>query len=231
MAWETLPTNYTDATWTGLRKYTEITNDDGTVSFQDMTKYSNRENSFFGAKEANQMNEALNILMNMVENGTNLYSEFQNYFTTQQGLFKSNADTTLNTVSDYADKLKKQGDDVISGLKDEYKTEIDGFETNQQKLFNDWFSSLKTQLDENTAGNLQNQIDTLDTKTDGFNACNTVFSTDGKTITEVSGDKKVVTVFESSSKIVQKLYENDVLTLTKTVTFSEDGLSITEEVL
>ena len=33
MAWELLPVDYTDAVWSGLKKYTEITNDDGTVSF------------------------------------------------------------------------------------------------------------------------------------------------------------------------------------------------------
>ncbi len=47
MAWQMLPTNYTDAVWAGLKRYTEITNEDGTVSFQDVTQYSNRDNSFF----------------------------------------------------------------------------------------------------------------------------------------------------------------------------------------
>ena len=60
MAWQMLPTNYTDAVWAGLKRYTEITNEDGTVSFQDVTQYSNRDNSFFGASDANRMNEALN---------------------------------------------------------------------------------------------------------------------------------------------------------------------------
>lgn len=62
MEWTQLPTNYTDAVWNGLRKYVEVANDDGTVSFQDVTVYSNKENSFFGAKEANQMNAAMNLL-------------------------------------------------------------------------------------------------------------------------------------------------------------------------
>ena len=42
MAWELLPVNYTDATWSGLKKYTQVDNDDGTVSFQDVTVYSNK---------------------------------------------------------------------------------------------------------------------------------------------------------------------------------------------
>ena len=94
MAWELLPVNYTDATWSGLKRYTEIQNSDGTVSFQDVTVYSQKENSFFGAKEANRMNEALNTLMSMVESGTDLYTAFQNYFNTQKGLFEDTADAT-----------------------------------------------------------------------------------------------------------------------------------------
>ena len=51
MAWELLPVNYTDATWSGLKKYTEVQNSDRTVSFQDVTVYSNKENSFLAQKK------------------------------------------------------------------------------------------------------------------------------------------------------------------------------------
>ena len=63
MAWETLPTDYTDATWTGNKKYSLIYNNDGTVSLNDVTVYSNKEKSFFGAKDANSMNAAINAIM------------------------------------------------------------------------------------------------------------------------------------------------------------------------
>lgn len=66
MAWTNLPTNYTDATWSGLRRYLMVNNEDGTVSFQDVTVYDNKENSFFGAKDANSMNEALNTIVPMI---------------------------------------------------------------------------------------------------------------------------------------------------------------------
>ena len=66
MAWTNLPTNYTDASWSGLRRYLMVNNEDGTVSFQDVTVYDNKENSFFGAKDANNMNEALNTIVPMV---------------------------------------------------------------------------------------------------------------------------------------------------------------------
>ena len=74
MAWELLPVDYTDAVWAGLKRYNQINNEDGSVSFQDITAYTGKEKSFFGAKDANRMNEALNTIMSMVENGTDLYT-------------------------------------------------------------------------------------------------------------------------------------------------------------
>lgn len=230
MAWELLPVNYTDAVWSGLKRYNEIRNEDGTVSFQDVTAYSNKENSFFGAKEANRMNEALNTLMSMVENGTDLYTAFQNYFNTQKGLFENEADATQQDFTEYVEELKAEGDSAIETIKTDYRSEITAFEENQEELFNTWFEFIKGQFGEDVAGNLQNQINALDTKTDGFDPRNTVFSQDGKTITETYGVKKVITEFVSESTIVQKLYENGVLVKTKTVTFAADGLNIKEEV-
>ena len=230
MAWELLPVNYTDATWSGLKKYTEVQNSDGTVSFQDVTVYSNKENSFFGAKEANRMNEAMNTLMSMVENGTDLYTAFQNYFTTQKGLFEDTADATQEDFTAYVEGLEAQGDSIIQTIKTDYSKEIADFETQQEQLFNTWFEFVKNQLGEDVAGNLQNQIDSLDVKTDGFDPRKTVFSADGQTITETYGNKKIETNFVSADKIVQKLYEGELLTLTKTITFSGDGLTINEEV-
>ena len=230
MAWELLPVNYTDATWSGLKKYTEVQNSDGTVSFQDVTVYSNKENSFFGAKEANRMNEALNTLMSMVENGTDLYTAFQNYFTTQKGLFEDTADATQEDFTAYVEGLEAQGDSIIQTIKTDYSKEIADFETQQEQLFNTWFEFVKNQLGEDVAGNLQNQIDSLDVKTDGFDPRKTVLSADGQTITETYGNKKIETNFVSADKIVQKLYEGELLTLTKTITFSGDGLTINEEV-
>lgn len=231
MAWELLPVNYTDAVWSGLKRYNEIANEDGTVSFQDVTSYSGKENSFFGAKDANQMNEALNTIMSMVESGTDLYTAFQNYFDTQKELFKGTADTTQEGFTEYVDDLKVKGDATISNLETTYRTEIDSFETQQQELFTLWFNLIKGQLSTDAAGKLQNEVDDLDTKTDGFDARTTVFSSDGQSITETFGEKKIVTNFVSDTQIVQKLYNNDTLMLTKTITFSSDGLTISEEVV
>lgn len=51
MAWELLPVNYTDATWSGLKRYTEIQNGDGTVSFQDVTVYSQKKTRSSGQRK------------------------------------------------------------------------------------------------------------------------------------------------------------------------------------
>ena len=158
MAWQMLPTNYTDAVWAGLKRYTEITNEDGTVSFQDVTQYSNRDNSFFGASDANRMNEALNTIMSMVENGTNLYTDFQSYFTVQKAAFKSEADSINADFEAYVADLKTEGDAAIETIKTDYKTEIETFEDTQEKVFNTWFELVKGQLSGDVAGNLQNQI-------------------------------------------------------------------------
>ena len=238
MSWELLPVNYTDAVWSGLKRYNTITNEDGTVSFQDVTAYSSKENSFFGAKDANRMNEALNTLMSMVESGSDLYEAFQNYFDTQKGLFEGEANTKQSGFSAYVKALEEQGDEVITTLQTDYRTEMNTFESQQQALFTTWFEFIKGQLGEDVAGHLQNEIDALDTKTDGFDPRETTFSTDGKTITEIdsAGNKKIETVFTSDTVITQKLYEKQTdgsytLAHTKTITFSDDGLNITEEVV
>lgn len=65
MVWTLLPVNYTNAVWSGLKKYNLITNPDDTVSLQDVTVYSNKETSFFGANDANLINGAINTLMTL----------------------------------------------------------------------------------------------------------------------------------------------------------------------
>lgn len=228
MSWTLLPVDYTDAVWSGLKKYQQVSNPDGTISFQDVTEYSNRDNSFFGAQDANRMNEALNTLMSMVESGTDLYEAFQNYFNTQKELFEDEADATQAGFTAYVAALRVQGDQAIDSIETDYRAEMDVFESQQQALFTTWFDFIKGQLGSDAAGNLQNQINALDTKTDGFDPRSTDFNQDGS-ITETYGLKRIETEFVSASTIVQKLYENNVLALTKTITFNADG-SIDEEV-
>lgn len=158
MAWELLPVNYTDAVWSGLKRYSMVNNEDGTVSFQDVTVYSHKENSFFGAKDANRMNEALNTIMSMLENGTDLYTAFQDYFATQKTLFEDTATATQTGFEDYVADLKAEGDEIIETIKTDYRDEITEFEAAQEQVFNTWFELIKGQLSTDIAGNLQNQI-------------------------------------------------------------------------
>lgn len=179
MSWELLPVNYTDAIWNGLKKFVEVDNGDGSVSFQDVTQYTNKEHSFFGAYDANRMNEALNRIMSMVENGTDLYEAFTNYFNEQKQLFESasntelseysddldslraNATTRFNSFNTYVANLQQQGDDAIETIKTDYSEEIADFETNQEQAFNIWFEAIRDRMSGDIATNLQNQIDEI----------------------------------------------------------------------
>lgn len=151
MAWELLPVDYTNAVWAGLKRYNQINNEDGSVSFQDITSYTGKEKSFFGAKDANRMNEALNTIMSMVENGTDLYTAFQNYFAEQKTLFEQEADSKATEFDNYTDNLEQ-----------EYKASMAAFESQQQQIYNAWFQAMKDQLSKDAAGNLQNQCTELD---------------------------------------------------------------------
>jgi hypothetical protein len=151
MAWELLPVDYTNAVWAGLKRYNQINNEDGSVSFQDITAYTGKEKSFFGAKDANRMNEALNTIMSMVENGTDLYTAFQNYFAEQKTLFEQEADSKATEFDNYTDNLEQ-----------EYKASMAAFESQQQQIYNAWFQAMKDQLSKDAAGNLQNQCTELD---------------------------------------------------------------------
>ena len=162
MAWKLLPTDYTDAVWSGLKRYTQVDNFDGTVSFNDVTTYTNKEKSFFGAKDANRMNEALNYIMSMLENGTNLYEEFQTYFTTQKELFKSSGDSSYQELTQYFVNLKAQGDSSLAQIEKTYEEHMTTYKGEQTAAFNTWFAGIKGKLNEDIAGSLQNQITEVD---------------------------------------------------------------------
>jgi len=67
MAWNDLPTNYKDAAWTGSRKFNMTQNQDGTVSFEDVTDYTQIENAYRSADDVNATNEAINTIMSTFE--------------------------------------------------------------------------------------------------------------------------------------------------------------------
>ena len=57
----TLKTNYKDDVFSGKRKYTQINNGDGTISFNDVTTYTQVGDSY-GASEINEQNDTINNL-------------------------------------------------------------------------------------------------------------------------------------------------------------------------
>lgn len=162
MSWTPLKENYTDAVWSGLRKYNLIENSDDTISLQDVTVYSQKENSFYGALDANRTNAAINVIMAMLENGTDLYTNFQNYFTTQQTLFEETADEKQAGLTAYVADLEAQGDALIQQIETDYSAEIQNFEDVQEQIFNVWFASVRGQLDGDVAGQIINRLNAID---------------------------------------------------------------------
>ena len=141
MSFQLLPTDYKDISFTGNRKYNKIQNDDGTISFQDVTVYQNRDKAFFGADIANKMNEALNTIMTALEHGTDLYGEFQKFFEKQKGEFRKGADANL----------------------DELKVIMETYQNKQKLIFETWFDLVKKNLSESPVGNLQNEMEEVKT--------------------------------------------------------------------
>ena len=141
MSFQLLPTDYKDISFTGNRKYNKIQNDDGTISFQDVTVYQNRDKAFFGADTANKMNEALNTIMTALEHGTDLYREFQNFFEKQKGEFRKGADANL----------------------DELKVIMETYQNKQKLIFETWFDLVKKNLSESPVGHLQNEMEEVKT--------------------------------------------------------------------
>lgn len=245
MSWELLPVNYTDAAWSGLKRYNQINNEDGTVSFQDVTQYSQRENSFFGAMDANRMNEALNTIMSMVENGTDLYEAFQNYFTTQKNLFETTAtgltqeekelvDQLYATFEQYVADLQSSGDAALTEIETGYAARMANYENVQQALFDQWFADIRSTLSDDVAGQIINRMDETDEENFkryyGLIAKATTISTgeDGsKTILENGDGAVATTTFEDTAtgKIITTLLVPDTgdYKYIKTVTIEKSG--------
>ena len=64
MSWTNLPTNFKNLVWSGLKKFNQIDNQDGTVSFEDVTNYQDTEGTQMTAAQLNQMTGAVNDMMN-----------------------------------------------------------------------------------------------------------------------------------------------------------------------
>lgn len=163
----------------------------------------------------------------------------------QQFVDASKQDYT-NWVSDQEDAMdayikatQKAYDDFVTAMEGSYKSWTTDKQAEYEKWYSDhttqwtaefyyWFENIKEQLSDDVAGRLQAEIDSLDEKIDGYVDRTTTFSDDGKSITQVSGDQKVVTTFVDEFHILQDFYINDVKIKTESITFSTDGKVITE---
>lgn len=145
MAWEPLKTNYVDAVFDGLRKYQMIANQDGTYSFADVTLYVVKEGSFIGAKDINAMNIAMNLIMAALNNGTNLYDVFTQFFENQKVLFEETANNYNDGFEQYLSELRESVMAQCTQLEDDYTTEITQFISTQETSFNEWYEAVKEQ--------------------------------------------------------------------------------------
>lgn len=109
----------------------------------------------------------------MLESGTDLYEEFQTYFTTQKQLFESAGDKVIENVRaltnaeydsyvTYVADLKERGDSSLAEIEQTYEEHMTSYESEQKKAFDTWFDTIKGQLSEDVAGSLQNQTTELD---------------------------------------------------------------------
>lgn len=213
MAWDLLRTDYKDAVWDGMKKYVMIHNTDNTVSMQDVTAYAVFDAAFFGAEDANRINTAVNAIMAALENGTDLYEVFSNFFEEQKELFKNSADTDLEAFAKYIEDLEADADQIIAQIQLDYKAEISSFEKLQEAIFDNWFSYMKGQLSRDPAGNLQLEIDDLSKKVfnhyTGLVSSDSEFLPDGSIIT-TNEEATITTVFgkdENGNKQITEVIE------------------------
>ena len=152
MAWELLRTDYKDAVWNGQKKYLEIRNDDGTISLQDVTVYLVYEESFFGALDANRINTAVNAIMAALENGTDLYEVFTQFFEQQKVLFTDTADEKLGDFDRYIGVQERAADATIDSLTKDFTSKCDNsyvlFIGNMTTAYNNYMAELSKYLSE-----------------------------------------------------------------------------------
>lgn len=206
MAFELLRTDYVDATFEGLRRYLISENGDGSVSFHDVTNYTVKEKSFFGAKDANTINTAVNAILAALENGTDLYEVFTQFFELQKTLFLEESDAKQGDFAAYITQLREYMDKKWDELKTEYTGDIQYFKDVQENAFKVWFQMVRDQLTNDVAGHLQTQIgnlDLLDTedKESLVNAVNELKDADDSQNTKI-GNLENLKTNEKSSLVV-----------------------------
>lgn len=227
MAFELLKTDYVDATFEGLRRYLVSDNGDGSVSLHDVTKYKVKEESFFGAKDANTINTAVNAILAALENGTDLYEVFTQFFELQKTLFLEESDAKQVDFTAYIMQLREYMDRKWDELKTEYTGDIQYFKDVQENAFKVWFQMVRDQLTNDVAGHLQEQIGNLnnlktENKEDLVSAINSIMLSYDETRAVLGG------VHTLNVTLVSKEGES-VSGVTVTLHNSESGRNVIKE--
>lgn len=156
-----LRTDYVDAVFEGLRKYLQVINPDGTYSFADVTQYTVKEGAFLGAKDINMMNTAMNLIMAALNNGTDLYEVFTNFFENQKELFKGTANEYNIDFLQFIAELKNSMSAQWELLAKDYTDDVERFEAIQEAAFNAWFDAIKKTLSSVENGELLVKIEKM----------------------------------------------------------------------
>lgn len=144
-----------------------------------------------------------------------------------------------NAMAQYIAVTKQAYANFVSQMEGDYTDWTDAEKAKYEKWYTDhttqwttefyyWFDNIKQQLSGDVAGQLQDAIDKVNEKVDGYIDRTTTFSADGKTITQVSAEQTIVTTFVDPTHITQDCYVNNVKVKTESITFSTDGRVITE---
>lgn len=148
---------------------------------------------------------------------TTLFNQYQTYF------------------SEFKEIQEKAYVDWSEARKQDFNTWYQNNSTSWSQQFTAWFDNIKNQLSTDQAGHLQNQIDKLNEKTDGYFTDDVVFSDDEKVITQkLESGEKLITTFIDDFTILQEWFNaSNIKVRQKRIKFSPDGKSIkgTKEVI
>lgn len=164
---------------------------------------------------------------------------YDQFIATSKGNYNTWVQNQEDAMAQYINVTKQAYASFVSKMEGDYTDWTDAEKAKYEKWYTDhttqwttefyyWFDNIKQQLSGDVAGQLQDAIDKVNEKVDGYIDRTTTFSADGKTITQVSTEQTIVTTFVDPTHITQDYYVNNVKVKTESITFSTDGKVITE---
>lgn len=165
---------------------------------------------------------------------TTLFAQFEAYFREFQQFYEEEFSTWSSAQrSAYLTWISGQEADMENWT-DDQKEEFNYWYNTHTELwqvqFTTWFEEIQGQLSEDVAGQLQKEIGVLANRIEGYANTTTVFSPDGKTITQtLDSELNLVTTFVDNNTILQEWYNQSGIKIKqKRITFSADGATIIE---